>query len=438
MFVGPELNLLMIQWWKRFRSLPVHFSACVHTSQGEKFLIIGLPRVHLLLLNGNVSQGCVWDSSNRRKYYRFNKVLMGAVTRDTFTVVNDPLIRLDKTLSPTGFSRQGFYSLSRRENKHPSNFERSVFGPPLAENRLTPALRICRWLPVFANWKKKENRFLGATKHLFFLACCQILALYRFEGFFPFLLRQQPLTEPKLVPAFLFFSAAKALPLSPAVVVSPTACSSGLDLGSGYCAIFMVSFLERVLCTTERISYFLQESASTFPTVCPFPRFLCCPSCPFPATPWWTVSLFLPRTLLLGIQRHLESPRHETLSRVWRALAALLSWASPLACTRAFLLLWHFFFSPHPHDALCGWKELCRVWCIGVYLARFWAWCQDCVFRPAAEFGEHDFIARHGQDLCHEDWATPEPKDCGHPLLLSTPSLVGLATVPCTLPLYFA
>ena len=256
MFVGPELNLLMIQWWKRFRSLPVHFSACVHTSQGEKFLIIGLPWVHLLLLNGNISQGYVWDSSNRRRYYRFNKVLMGGVTRDTFTVVNDPLIRLDKKLGPTGFSPQGFYSLSRRENKHPSNFERSVFGPPLAENRPTPALRICRWLSVFANWKKKENRFLGATKHLFFLACCQILAFYHFKGFFPFLLRQQPLTEPKLVPAFLFFSAAKAPPLSPAVVVSPTACSSGLDLGSGYCAIFMVSFLERILCTTEHISYF--------------------------------------------------------------------------------------------------------------------------------------------------------------------------------------
>ena len=256
MFVGPELNLLMIQWWKRFRSLPVHFSACVHTSQGEKFLIIGLPWVHLLLLNGNISQGYVWDSSNRRRYYRFNKVLMGAVTRDTFTVVNDPLIRLDKKLGPTGFSRQGFYSLSRRENKHPSNFERSVFGPPLPENRPTLALRICRWLPIFANWKKKENRFLGATKHLFFLACCQIFAFYHFKGFFPFLLRQQPLTEPKLVPAFLFFYAAKALPLSPAVVVSPTACSSGLDLGSGYCAIFMISFLERILCTTERVSYF--------------------------------------------------------------------------------------------------------------------------------------------------------------------------------------
>ena len=58
------------------------------------------------------------------------------------------------------------------------------------------------------------------------------------------------------MPAFLFFSAAKAPPLSPAVVVSPTTCSSGLDLGSGYCAVFMVSFLQRIFCTTERVSYF--------------------------------------------------------------------------------------------------------------------------------------------------------------------------------------
>ena len=34
---------------------------------------------------------------------------------------------------------------------------------------------------------------------------------------------------------------------------------------------------------------------------------------------------------MLGIQRHLESPRHEALPRVWRALTALLSWASPPA-----------------------------------------------------------------------------------------------------------
>ena len=73
---------------------------------------------------------------------------MGAVTRDTFTVVNDPLIRLDKKLGPTGFSRQGFYSLPSRENKHSSNFERSVFASPLAENRTTSALRICRFSTV--------------------------------------------------------------------------------------------------------------------------------------------------------------------------------------------------------------------------------------------------------------------------------------------------
>ena len=99
------------------------------------------------------------------------------------------------------------------------------------------------------------------------------------------------------------------------------------------------------------------------------------------------------------------------------------------------------FFSPHPDDALCGWKELCRVWCIGVYLARSWAWCQDCVFCPAAEFGENDFIALHVQDLSHEDWATPEPKDCGHPLCCSFPIRVFVRSISCwfgNYPLHFA
>ena len=167
MFVGPELNLLMIQWWKRFRSLPVHLSACVHTSQGEKFLIIGLPRVHLLLLNGNTSQGYVWDSSNRRRYYRFNKVLMGAVTRDTFTVVNDPLIRLDKKLGPTGFSRQGFYSLSRRENKDPSNFERSVLG--LLVQKIDPHRRFASVVgSLFSPIERRKKTVFSAPRNICF------------------------------------------------------------------------------------------------------------------------------------------------------------------------------------------------------------------------------------------------------------------------------
>ena len=99
------------------------------------------------------------------------------------------------------------------------------------------------------------------------------------------------------------------------------------------------------------------------------------------------------------------------------------------------------FFSPHPDDALCGWKEPCRVGCIGVYLARAWAWCQDCVFFPAAEFGENDFIALHVQDLSHEDWATSEPKDCGHPLCCSFPIRVFVHSISCwfgNYPLHFA
>ena len=38
---------------------------------------------------------------------------MGAVTRDTFTVVNDPLIRLDKKLGPTGFYPGGKTNIPR-------------------------------------------------------------------------------------------------------------------------------------------------------------------------------------------------------------------------------------------------------------------------------------------------------------------------------------
>ena len=68
---------------------------------------------------------------------------------------------------------------------------------------------------------------------------------------------------------------------------------------------------------------------------------------------------------------------------------------------------------------------------LGVYLARSWAWCQDCVFCPAAEFGENDFIALHVQAAIH----SVAPFQLAS---LSTPSLVGLPTIPCTLPLYFA
>lgn len=110
--------------------------------------------------------------------------------------------------------------------------------------------------PCFRQLREERKPFSRRHESFVFLSLLPITRLLPFQRLFLFLLRQQPLTEPKLVPAFLFFSAAKALPLSPAVVVSPSACSSGLDLGSEYCAIFMFFFLERILCTTERISYF--------------------------------------------------------------------------------------------------------------------------------------------------------------------------------------
>ena len=76
-----------------------------------------------------------------------------------------------------------------------------------------------------------------------------------------------------------------------------------------------------------------------------------------------------------------------------------------------------------------------------MYLELSWAWCQDCVFCPAAEFGENDFIALHGQDLSHEDWTTPEPKDCGYPLCWSFPICVFVHSISCRFgnyPLHFA
>lgn len=41
------------------------------------------------------------------------------------------------------------------------------------------------------------------------------------------------------------------------------------------------------------------------------------------------------------------------------------------------------------------------------------------LFRPQPEFGEKDFISQLSQDLCPEDWATPEAKVFGHPLYCS-------------------
>ena len=47
---------------------------------------------------------------------------MGAVTRDTFTLVNDSLIQLDKQLGPIGFSRQGYFLLTQPGKQTPLEF----------------------------------------------------------------------------------------------------------------------------------------------------------------------------------------------------------------------------------------------------------------------------------------------------------------------------
>ena len=243
------------------------------------------------------------------------------------------------------------------------------------------------------------------------------------------------------MPAFLFFSAAKALPLSPAVVVSPTACSSGLDLGSWYCAIFMVSFLERILCTTERVSYFSTRKRQRLSNRLSISSISLRPFLSFSRHS-------LMNSFIMSSQntfaRHPEAALNHHGTKPCRECGELslrfyLGYLHQLA--RGLFYSYGTFFPPHPDDALCGWKELCRVLCIGVYLARSWAWCQDCVFCPAAEFGESDFIALHVHDLSHEDWATPEPKDCGHPLCCSFPIRVFVRSISCwfgNYPLHFA
>ena len=79
-----------------------------------------------------------------------------------------------------------------------------------------------------------------------------------------------------------------------------------------------------------------------------------------------------------------------------------------------------------------------------MYLARPWACCQDCVFRPAAEIGEKAAsspctaeipVKKIGQrwNLKSAAIHSVAPFQFAS---LSTPSLVGLATIPCTLHSY--
>ena len=199
--------------------------------------------------------------------------------------------------------------------------------------------------------------------------------------------------------------------------------------------------LERIFCTTERVSYFTTRKRQRLSNSLSISSISLRPFLSFSRHS-------LMNCFIISCQntfaRHLEAPRITTARSLVESVesshcASILGIST--SSHEGFSTPMALFFSPHPDDALCRWKELCRVWCIGVYLARSWAWCQDCVFCPAAEFGENDFIALHVQDLSHEDWATSEPKDCGHPLCCSFPIRVFVHSISCwfgNYPLHFA
>ena len=116
---------------------------------------------------------------------------------------------------------------------------------------------------------------------------------------------------------------------------------------------------------------------------------LCGTSRPFPTTPWRAVSVFLARTLYA---------RHPSIE-----------WLFSMA-----------FFATSTRCALSVEGTLQGLGQRGI-----------SVFCPAPEFGENDFLFLHGQDLCPEDWATPETKVCGHPLCCSFPSCVVVHSISC-------
>ena len=77
---------------------------------------------------------------------------MGAVTRDTFTLVNDSLIQRDKQLGPYRFFSAGFFSPYPAGKTNNPRILKDLFLRSLLQ-KIDPhrSFRICRWLPVFGN-----------------------------------------------------------------------------------------------------------------------------------------------------------------------------------------------------------------------------------------------------------------------------------------------
>ena len=189
----------------------------------------------------------------------------------------------------------------------------------------------------------------------------------------------------------------------------------------------MVSFLERIFCTTERISFFSTRKLQRLSNSLSISS--------ISLRSFLSFSFYsLVNCFIISSQntsaRHPEAPRistHEASSRVWRTLASIFGISTS---SHEGFYTPIFFCYIHTMHSVGGRNSAGLGLLPGL-----------CLFSSSRVWRKRRFIALYGRDLCQEDWATPEPKVCGHPLccsfpILSTPSLVGLATIPCTLPSY--
>ena len=116
-----------------------------------------------------------------------------------------------------------------------------------------------------------------------------------------------------------------------------------------------------------------------------------------------------------------------------------LSSASPLARTRAFLLL--FFFATSTRCTLWVEGTLQGLVHPGISGTALGLLPGLCLLSSSRDWRKCRFIALYGRDPCQEDWATLEPKVCGNPLCCSFPICVFVHSISCwfgNYPLHFA
>ena len=150
---------------------------------------------------------------------------------------------------------------------------------------------------------------------------------------------------------------------------------------------------------------------------------------------------------MLGIQKRLESPRTKPCRdlRLWRAHAALLFLPSPPTRTMGFLLLWRFFafFATSTPCALSVELTLQSLGQQGVSGTAFGLLPGLC----GASFVQHQSLEKTTSSLCMAKifvlkiGQRRKPKSAAiHSIALfqvaslSTLSLVGVASIPCTVP----